>query len=341
MDIERACRPTIPVVPTSRRSTVAETDCTEINLHRVGGGTLRAARIAVRFVVAAAATAQLHGVAQAQSLSTEQERALKPKDAFRECDACPEMVVVPAGSFMMGSPPNEQGRAVLLKLRHEPDVNLEGPQHRVTFARPFAVGKFAVTFDEWDACAADGGCNGYRPLDWDWGRGKQPVINVSWNDAKAYVVWLSRKTGKKYRLLTEAEREYVTRAGTKTRYWWGTSISPQQANYKTAPFVPFSKQRAQPVGSFQPNPWGLYQVHGNLYDWVEDCWTESYGDTRAVRLASIIEPCLRHVIRGGCYDDPPDGLRSAARGWGGPPNRRMSIVGFRVARTLGPDRVSP
>ena len=157
-------------------------------------------------------------------LSPERERALKPKDTFKECDTCPEMVVVPAGSFMMGSPASEEDRSP-----HE------GPQHRVTFRPAFAVGKFAVTFDEWDACVADGGCNGYRPKDEGWGRGKRPVINVSWNDAKAYVAWLSRKTGKTYRLLSEAEREYVTRAGTTTPFWWGSSISTSQANYDGMP----------------------------------------------------------------------------------------------------------
>jgi hypothetical protein len=118
-------------------------------------------------------------------LAQDRERALKPTDTFSECANCPEMLVVPAGSFTMGSPPTENG--------HNSD---EGPQHRVTFARPFAVGKFPVTFDEWDACAADGGCGGYRPDDQGWGRGRRPVINVSWNDVKSYVAWLSKKTGK-------------------------------------------------------------------------------------------------------------------------------------------------
>ena len=101
----------------------------------------------------------------------------------------------------------------------------------MSFAKPFAVGRFAITFEEWDACVADGGCNGHRPSDEGWGRGRRPVINVSWDDAKAYVAWLSRKTGKSYRLLTEAEREYVARAGTTTPFWWGSSISTGQANY--------------------------------------------------------------------------------------------------------------
>src|SRR5215471_10347834 len=153
-------------------------------------------------------------------LSAAEERVLKPKDSFKECAQCPEMVVVPAGSFTMGSPDSEEER-----------IEEEGPQHRVTFGKAFGVGTFAVTFEEWDACVADGGCNGYTPSDEGWGRGRRPVINVSWDDANVYAGWLSRKTGKTYRLLSEAEREYVTRAGTTTPFWWGTSISTQQANY--------------------------------------------------------------------------------------------------------------
>jgi hypothetical protein len=124
----------------------------------------------------------------ATPLCAAEERSLKPKDAFKECDKCPEMVVVPAGSFTMGSPANEPERQ-----------NNEGPQHHVTIGKAFAVGKFAVTFDEWDACVADGGCKGYRPSDSGWGRGRQPAINVSWDDAKAYVAWLNGRTGKGYR----------------------------------------------------------------------------------------------------------------------------------------------
>ena len=129
-------------------------------------------------------------------LSAFEEQALKPKDSFKECAQCPEMVVVPAGSFTMGSPDSEEGR-----------IEEEGPQHRVTFGKAFGVGRFAVTFEEWDACVADGGCNGYKPSDEGWGRGRRPAINVSWDDARAYVGWLSRKTGRTYRLLSEAERE--------------------------------------------------------------------------------------------------------------------------------------
>jgi formylglycine-generating enzyme required for sulfatase activity len=152
-------------------------------------------------------------------LSPATERALKPKDTFKECANCPEMIVVPAGSFTMGSPANEQGR-------HSD----ESPQHTVTFARQFAVGEFALTFDEWDACVADGGCSDYEPSDKSWGRGRRPVINVSRDNATAYLAWLSRKTEKPYRLLTEAEWEYAARAGTTTAYYWGDDIGKGNAN---------------------------------------------------------------------------------------------------------------
>jgi formylglycine-generating enzyme required for sulfatase activity len=191
----------------------------------------------------------------ATPLTPEREGTLKPGDIFKECDNCPEMVVVPSGSFMMGSP--------VWQTYHRGN---ESPRHSVTISKPFAVGRFAVTFDEWDACVADGGCK-WKPAD-RWGRGRQPVIHVSWDDAKAYATWLSGKTGKTYRLLSEAEREYVARAGTTTPYWWGASISTSQANYNSSKTVP--------VDSFQPNPWGLYQVHGNVWEWVEDCYNDTY-----------------------------------------------------------------
>ena len=194
-------------------------------------------------------------------------------ESFQDCANCPEMVVVPAGSFVMGSPESEPER-----------TSYEGPQHRVTITKPFAVGKFAVTFAEWDACVAGGGCGGHIPDDRGWGRGGRPVIYVSWDNAKAYLKWLSKKTGKEYRLLSEAEREYAARAGTQTPFWWGSWITPDQANY-AGDEEPYQgggqkgedRQKTQPVKSFQPNPWGLYQVHGNVGEWVEDCWNETYN----------------------------------------------------------------
>jgi formylglycine-generating enzyme required for sulfatase activity/DNA-binding winged helix-turn-helix (wHTH) protein len=263
------------------------------------------------------------------ALSPERERTLAPKDSFKECDACPDMVVVPAGSFTMGSPANEEGRQ-----------SNESPQHAVTVARQFAVGRFALTFDEWDACAADGGCDGYRPADQGWGRGRRPVINVSWNDAKAYLAWLSRKTGRTYRLLSEAEREYVARAGATTPFWWGSSISTSQANYDgTLTYgggvKDENRQHTLPVDKFEPNPWALYQVHGNVWDWIEDCYHASYSGAPADDSAWTFEDCSLRVVRGGSWLNGPRFLRAAHRG-ANAPDYRYSNLGFRVARTLNP-----
>ena len=195
----------------------------------------------------------------------------------------------------------------------------------MTFARSFAVGKFAVTFEEWDACVADGGCNGYRPGDEGWGRGRRPVIHVKWDDAQAYVAWLSRKTGKGYRLLSEAEREYVTRAGTTTPFWTGSTISKNQAN--------FSTNKTVPVGSFQPNPFGFYQVHGNVLEWTEDCWNGNYNGALTYGSAWTSGDCISRVLRGGSWVSGPLGLRAADR-YKGTSDFRYSFIGLRVARTL-------
>jgi len=254
-------------------------------------------------------------------LSSAEERALKPKDVFQECEMCPEMVVVPAGSFTMGSPEKEES--------HRTD---ESPQHHVTLSQPFAAGKFSVTFDEWDACVADGGCNNYRPNDQGWGRDRRPVIRVSWYDAKAYVTWLSRKTGKPYRLLTESEREYATRAGATTPFWWGSSISTSQANY--TPKGEYGG-RTLPVESFQPNPWGLYQMHGNVSEWVEDCYHDTYDGAPSDGSAWTGGDCKSHVIRGGSIRLDQSRLRAASR-FTFDPGYQIDVVGFRLGRTLTP-----
>jgi len=264
-----------------------------------------------------------------ETLAGGELRCLKPKDAFRDCPDCPEMVVVPAGIFTMGSPANELERS-----------NDEG-QVRVSIAAPFAVGRFAVTFDEWDACVVDGGCNGYKPADQGWGHGKRPVINVSWDDAKAYTAWVSRKTGKIYRLLSESEREYVTRAGTTTPFWWGSSINPIQANYNATYTYAGGgskgeyRQRTLPVDSLEPNPWGLYNVHGNVWEWTEDCWHDSNTGNPADGRPRTIVTCGQHVVRGGSWSVNPEFLRSAFR-FRGNASSRYFIFGFRVARTLNP-----
>jgi formylglycine-generating enzyme required for sulfatase activity len=263
----------------------------------------------------------------AAPLTAAQERGLKPKDSFKECDKCPEMVVVPAGSFTMGSPNSRKGCD-----------DGEGPQHQVTFARTFAVGRFAVSFDEWDACVADGGCGGYRPADQGWGRGRRPVINVSLNDAKAYLAWLSRKTGKEYQLLSEAEREYVTRAGTSTSFWWGSSITTNQANYEGYSYggsKGVSRQKTEPVDSFQPNPWGLYQVHGNVWEWTEDCYHDNYNGAPTNGSAWTTGDCGLRALRGGSWNAPPGDLRADHR-YGDIPAIRNGNIGFRIGRTLSP-----
>jgi formylglycine-generating enzyme required for sulfatase activity len=232
------------------------------------------------------------------------------------------MVMVPAGSFTMGSPLSEKNR----------NVN-EGPQRRVTFERPFVVGKYALTFEEWDACVADGGCDGYRPDDRGWGRARRPVINVSWNDVQAYVKWLSGKTGKSYRLLTEAEREYVTRAGTTTPFWWGDSISRQQANYDGA-----AGAGTVPVDSFQPNPWGLYQVHGNVWEWTQDCMHPDYNGAPLDGSVAWITgaECSARRIRGGAWNFHDGSSARAASRFAVTVDSRTDWLGFRVGRTLTP-----
>jgi formylglycine-generating enzyme required for sulfatase activity len=241
--------------------------------------------------------------------------------------SCPEMVVVPAGSFTMGSPGDELGR--------DPGES----QARIAIDRPFAVGKYAVSFDEWNACVADGGGDRYRPSDHAWGRGKRPIINVSYRDARRYVAWLSAKTGKFFRLLTEAEWEYVVRAGTTTPFWWGSSISPRQANYDgryTYPAGGLSgeyRDETVPVDAFQPNAWGLYNLHGNVWEWTEDRWNADHIGNPGDGSARLDGDRDRRVLRGGCWNSNPRYLRAASR-IGINASLRVNLDGFRVARAL-------
>jgi formylglycine-generating enzyme required for sulfatase activity len=239
------------------------------------------------------------------------------------------MVVVPAGSFTMGAPLSER--------MHQ---DSEAPRHTVTITRPFAVGRFAVTFAEWDACAENGGCGGEKPGDHDWGRDSRPVINVSWDDANAYVTWLSQKTGKSYRLLSEAEREYVTRAGTDTPFWWGSQASTDRANYNGGWVYDDGvkgefRRKTLPVQSLTPNPWGLYQVHGNVWEWTEDCWNRNYDGAPTDGSAWTAGTCVQRVLRGGSWDLSPANMRSACR-YSYSSFIHLNIVGFRVARILNP-----
>ena len=239
-------------------------------------------------------------------------------ERFSDCAECPELVVVPAGTFTMGS---------------EVYYDYEGPQHRVTIPSPLAVGVYEVTFAEWDACVSAGGCGGYRPNDEGWGRGARPVMNVSWDDAESYVRWLSSRTGASYRLLSESEWEYVARAGTRTRIWWGDSVGRNRANCFDCGSRWDGEQTA-PVGSFRSNAFGLHDVSGNVYEWVEDCWHDSYAGAPSDGSAwTSGGDCGLRVLRGGSWNHGHRPLRSASR-FGGAAGDRYGSLGFRVSRTL-------
>jgi len=199
------------------------------------------------------------------------------------------------------------------------------------------MGKFEVTFAEWDACVAEGGCR-YRANDQGWGRGKRPVINVSWVEiTKEYLPWLSRKTGRTYRLPTEAEWEYATRAGTTTRYAFGDTITTSQAQFTEDPNA---KHRGTvEVGSFQPNKFGLHDMHGNVMEWAQDCWNVvGYAGAPKDGTAWAAGDCAMRPVRGGCWWHLSVNVRSASRG-GRRETSRDFVIGFRVVRTI--DRRDP
>lgn len=275
-----------------------------------------------------------------------------PGWAFQDCPHCPEMLVVPAGKYMMGTPESEERR----KKR-------EGPRHEVTIAKPFAIGKYEVTVDEFKAFVKAGGRNmsggcryatsdGWKmdaDLSWEYSvhrqTGRHPVQCVSWNDAQAYIAWLSKETGKTYRLPTEAEWEYAVRAGTTGPFYFGDAISPDQVNYnahrRAGPYNKGSLYRgeASRVGQFPANEFGLHDMHGNVAEWVQDCATKKtwkgYG-YYTWQDAKAYEPradCRRHVVRGGSWYFSASGTRSGYRGRVRTV-RRYVTVGFRVVQTL-------
>ena len=254
------------------------------------------------------------------SIAGSTARGPKPGTAFRDCDTgCPEMIVLPPGDLTMGSPEGVGS-------------DQERPVHKIVIGTPFAVSKFEVTFDEWDACVADAGCK-HKPDDRAWGRGVQPVLNVSWHDAKQYTAWLARKTGLHYRLLSEAEWEYAARAGTKTRFYFGDDKS-LLSDFGWSVYN--SENRAHPVGKKNPNRFGLYDMHGNVSEWVEDLWHATYdGAPTDGSIWSEGGDASRRVVRGGSWHTKPEWLRSAFR-WGSLADSRSYICGFRVARTLSP-----
>jgi len=232
------------------------------------------------------------------------------------------MVPIPAGEFTMGSPPSELYRGA-------------ETQHRVTIPA-FALGKYEVTFAQWDACVSDGGCGGHKPDDQGWGRETRPVIGVSWDDTKAYVAWLSRKTGKQYRLPSEAEWEYAARGGTTTPFSFGDKITTAQANYDSsggATVAPeANRQKTLPIGSFPANVFDLHDMHGNVWEWVEDCWHDEYTGAPADGSAWVTLNCGGHVMRGGSWEDYAGDVRAAARVGSGRGEQSWAD-GFRVVRS--------
>lgn len=262
-------------------------------------------------IVCALTLAAPHALAQTSSSAV-----LADGQEFDDCGGapwCPRMVVVPAGDFRMGSPDHETGRA-----------RDEGPQHRVWITE-FAVGKFEVTFEQWDACVAGGGC-ATRADDAAWGRSDRPVINVSWEDANAYVRWLSAQTGQDYRLLSEAEWEYAARAGRTTPFGTGHTIRPSQANFGGV------TGQTRPVGAYPANAFGLHDMHGNVWELVSDCFANRYP--LSVQAAAYDrEGCFYRVARGGAWSAHAAAARSANRLMIAA-QARGPAVGFRVARTL-------
>ena len=255
-----------------------------------------------------------------------------PGKVFRDCPDCPEMVVIPAGSFRMGCLSND-----------DDCFEDEFPVHEVTIWS-FALSKYEVTSNQWDACVAAGGCGGYRPESL---RSRiRPVVDVSWEDAQSFVAWLSDSTGYAYRLPTEAEWEYAARAGSVTKYHFGNDESQlcRYANHadrdtryewRNTACSDHSGDGLMRVGFYEPNEFGLYDMHGNVWELVEDCWNESYTDAPSNGSAWLTGRCGSRVKRGGAYYSPPRDVRSALRS-SSSSDFRVFNVGFRVARTLTP-----
>jgi formylglycine-generating enzyme required for sulfatase activity len=238
-------------------------------------------------------------------------------ETFRDCDDCPQMVSIPAGSFMMGSPSSEAGRSAN-----------EGPQRRVTVPA-FAAGKYEVTWAEWDRCVSAGGCASLKAD--SFGGGSRPVTNVSWNEAVAYTKWLSNKTGRTYRLLSEAEWEYAARAGNSGRWGFGDN---EESLGSYSWFSLNSGSATHPVGTKTASAFGLHDMHGNVREWVQDCYAETYSAGQPSNGSAYQGgSCSYRVGRGGAWATYQQDLRSAHRG-GDQPTRWLDAVGFRVARAL-------
>ncbi len=267
----------------------------------------------------------------ASDVGRDQSKSTPPQvaDDIRKDGALyPEMVIIPAGNFRMGC---VSGKGC---------SDNELPVRTVTFDEPFAMGKYEVTFAEYDRFAEATGRK--KPGDAGWGRGKRPVIYVGWDDAQAYASWLSEQTGKRYRLPTEAEWEYAARGGMEAPFSTDECIDTEQANYngnygwRDCPETGVYRRETLEVGSLPANPWGLHEVHGNVWEWAADCWHVSYEGAPTDDPAWEQEgggDCGRRVLRGGSWGLKPGFLRSAARGWTDA-GIRGSDLGFRLAQDL-------
>ena len=271
-------------------------------------------------------------------LSLASEAQEESREAL-ERELAGEMVSISGGTFRMGD------------LSGEGSVN-EKPVRTVTVSA-FRLGKYEVTFAQWDACVADGGCNGYSPVDSslvevnvcvkglactyfsrggkDWGRGNRPVINVSWDDAQSFIRWLNGRTGGNFRLPTEAEWEYAARAGAKTEYSWGDNIGSNLANCDGCGSL-WDDDRTAPAGRFPANAWGLHDMHGNVWEWVQDCWNDNYAGAPTDGSAWESGDCSERVLRGGSWDDDARDLRSANRDWNVRNFNIFGYYGFRLAQ---------
>jgi formylglycine-generating enzyme required for sulfatase activity len=254
------------------------------------------------------------------------------RDGFRDCEDTPVVVALQGGTFLMGDVSNR-------------GLSYEQPVREVRIA-PFAIGKFEVTWDEWDRCVAARVC----PISDDegWGRGRRPVINISWDDTQLYLAWLSHKTGKRYRLPSEAEWEYVAQAHTDTRFSWGEaetsacdyanvldwSTREQHPNWFWFVGCDDKFPATAPVGSFKPNPWGLYDIHGNVWEWTQDCWHSNYEGAPTEGSAWIAGgDCSKRVNRGGGWGNHPRSVRASGRD-ADMQGSRGDAIGFRVVREL-------
>ena len=345
---------------TSLAALLRRYDASRIGFHR-GASRRWTTQVAVLLVSHAGMNCALADVASVKGGPTapEREAAQPPSPApkhtgrrqFDDCRGaawCPRMVIVPGGTFLMGSPPSEAGR-----------FDDEGPQRHVKI-QSFAVGKFPVTRAQWEAFSSTAErpvpnslCAYALRLNASWKdpgfpqSEDHPVVCVTWDEAQEYARWLSKKTGHTYRLLTEAEREYAARGGTTTAFPWGNEASHEHANYgKDSCCAPLTSGRdrwefTSPVGSFPPNAFGLYDMHGNVFEWVQDCYASSYVDHPSNGAAYELKECKYRVARGGVYGDRPDVMRSAGRNYAPAEDDTMTIAnyrsagfGLRVARVL-------